>query len=186
MQKIWKHILTSKALRLWGWDWVQESKIERKQVHVWHYRKIEFWELKAMSDDVWPNIRKRCGMKKKWTFVRTRFAEWTFVRTRFAEWKKWKKTKNKTILFIFFVLKVHPANLVRTKVHSVNLVRTKVHFFILKIWSDMKVHLFCIWKIWENIVSSTSFLLFSYFLLIPTFWSIDVKCWNFSFRNTKI
>ena len=63
----WKdleHIRPLKVLRLWRWDWVQESNLNIMYVHFWHDQKTEIWE-RTKIDHVWPNFPKRCDMREK-------------------------------------------------------------------------------------------------------------------------
>ena len=50
VQKIWKHILTSKALRLWGWDWVQESKLKESR---FMFDIIIKWNFENENNEWW-------------------------------------------------------------------------------------------------------------------------------------
>ena len=94
VQKIWKHFLTSKALRLWGWDWVQESKLKESRFMFDIIVKLNF----ENENNEWWCLTKYPEMvrnEKKWTFRSDP------KRNELSERKKMKKT-NRFFCFSFF------------------------------------------------------------------------------------
>ena len=126
VQQIWKNILTSKALRLWGWEWVQESKLKESR---FMFDIIIKWSFENESNEWW------CLTKYPET-LRNESKNELSDPTRNEMYFQNEKTSKIKKYLCFFSFSFHFFSFRRSGP------KRKFIFFILEIWSDMKVLFF--------------------------------------------